>query len=214
MQKNDFVKYLFDRPVDGLEWYFREDYEDPDVAKGDFLLLATHVFDNTHVIGGMYSERQVCMGLRYLINPSCGPFSFLYLDTEIEFEVRRNAISSMGSVFRDLFAEVLKGRAPFQENASEALSYGETCYMWWDLFPRHGSPRRRDMEETDVVIFRTISSVLQINVAACQESALHGLGHWFSSRPDDVVSAIKSFLPLAPPALKQYALKAMEGNIQ
>jgi len=214
MNLAEFTKYLFERPTDGLEWYFRDEHEDPSVAKELLVELVAGVFMQAASIGSQFSERQVCMGLRYLVNPSSGPIAYRYLDASIDFEVRKWAIASMRFVFSDLFAQKLEGNGAYREHGGLPLSYGETCYMWWDMFPRHGIPRRADMEDVDSVICQTIGSVLEVDVLACQESALHGLGHWFSSRPDEVETAVKSFLPRVPFALQQYAFEAMPFALQ
>jgi hypothetical protein len=214
MNINEFTQYLYKRSVDGTEWYFSGEHEDPDLQKDQLVQLAAQAFNNVAKAANQFDEKQVCMGLRYLINPSCGPIPYLYLDTSIDFSIRSNAIVSMQAVFRNLFANLSGEHGLYRTSGGSPLSYRETCYMWWDIFPRHGVPRRSDMEETDTVICQTISSILEIDSLACQESALHGLGHWFSSRPDEVAETIKSFLPHAPVALKEYAIDAMQGRVQ
>lgn len=214
MNISEFTEYLFDRPANGTEWYFSNDHEDPSVAKDLLVRLAAETFKGIAKTSSQFDERQVCMGLQYLINPSCGPIPYLYLDKSIDFPLRRDAIIAMEVVFRDVFSHLNVERNLYRNSKSAALSYRETCYMWWDLFPRHGVPRQSDMEETDTVICQTICSILMIDNLACQESALHGLGHWFASRPDEVVKAIESYLPRAPVELKQYAADAMQGRIQ
>lgn len=210
----EFTQYLYERPVDGGEWYFCDGHEDPDLEKNQLVKLASLAFMGVAKAASKFDERQVCMGLHYLINPSCGPIPYLYLDTSIDFAIRSKAIVSMRDVFRDLFANISGGYGLYRVNGGAPLSYRETCYMWWDMFPRHGVPSRADMEETDAVISQTIGSILEIDNLACQESALHGLGHWFSSRPDEVVKTIESFLPHSPIDLKGYAIDAMQGRIQ
>lgn len=210
MDTVEFTRYLYDRPVEGVEWYFDDEHEDLDLPKSQLVQLATLAFENVGVAAKQFEEKQVCMGLRYLINPSCGPIPYFYLDASIDFVIRSNAVLRMQAVFRDLFAHISNGRG----GSAVPLSYGETCYMWWDMFPRHGVPRRADLEDIDAVIFQTMDSILRIDNVACQESALHGLGHWFSSRPVEVVEAIESFLPHAPSELREYAIQAMRGHVQ
>jgi hypothetical protein len=214
MDTAEFTQYLYDRPIEGIEWYFDDGHEDLDLPKSQLVQLATWAFENAGLAAKQFKEKQVCMGLRYLINPSCGPIPYLYLDTSVEFAVRSSAIHGMQQVFRNLFARMDNGCGVYRGSGGVPLSYRETCYMWWDMFPRHGVPRRSDLEDIDAVICQTMSSILNIDNVACQESALHGLGHWFSSRPDEVVGAIESFLPHAPPELRDYAIQAMQGRVQ
>lgn len=214
MDITEFTQYLYERPIDGEEWYFSDGHEDLSLQKDQLVRLAAQAFKGAAKAANQFDEKQVCMGLRYLVNPSCGPIPYLYLDASIDFSIRSNAITSMQDLFRNLFAKLSNKNALYRACGGLPLSYRETCYMWWEMFPRHGVPRRADMEETDTVICQTISSILEIDNLACQESALHGLGHWYSSRPDEVSEAIKSFLPHAPVALKEYAIDAMRGRVQ
>jgi hypothetical protein len=214
MNITEFARYLYERPIDGTEWYFSDEHEDLNLQKDQLVQLAAQAFSDVAKAANQFDEKQVCMGLRYLVNPSCSPIPYLYLDASIDFSIRSNAIMSMQALFQNLFANLSSEHALYQASGGSPLSYRETCYMWWEMFPRHGVPRRADMEETDAIICQTISSILEIDNLACQESALHGLGHWFSSRPNEVSEAIKSFLPHAPVALKEYAINAMQGRVQ
>jgi len=209
-----FIDYLSDRDADGIEWYFREDHNDPEIEASRLLELSSEVFTSIEKLSTEFEEKQICMGLRYLVNPSCGPIPYFYVDTSVEFTVRVHAISSMESLFRALFAKIPDEDGLYINMPGLRLSYKETCYMWWDMFPRHGSPRRADLDRTDDVILQTIVSILQLPSQACRESALHGLGHWSLSRSEDVEKAIRAFLAHATPDLKAYAVDAMRGRVQ
>jgi hypothetical protein len=50
--------------------------------------------------------------------------------------------------------------------------------MWWDGFPclaRADDPNLTMMQDTAL---RTMARILSLKSLACEESALHGLGHW------------------------------------
>ncbi len=58
--------------------------------------------------------------------------------------------------------------------------------------------------------------VLALDALACQESALHGLGHWHLRYPAEVEGAIDAFLERRPqldPRLRQYAFSARRGCV-
>lgn len=58
---------------------------------------------------------------------------------------------------------------------------------------------------------------LQLDNIACQESALHGLGHWHSAYPKEVERIIDAFLQSnlnIRPELEQYAQSARIGMVQ
>jgi hypothetical protein len=214
MNISEFSGYLFDRDATGIEWYFRDDHEDLELNSIQLLQLTSGIFSNIEALSSEFGERQICMGLRYLVNPSCGPIPYLYVDTSVEFAIRASAIVKMENVFRELFSKIPDEKGLFRNCSGDRLGYKETCYMWWDMFPRHGTPRRADLDRTDDVILQTIISILRLPGLACQESALHGLGHWSSSRSEDVEKAVLSFLPHATSELKGYAMDAIRGRIQ
>jgi hypothetical protein len=63
-----------------------------------------------------------------------------------------------------------------------------------------------------------LRSILAIDHVACQESALHGLGHWCKRGNDTskVEAIIDDFLrrnPKARPELREYALRARTGMV-
>ena len=58
--------------------------------------------------------------------------------------------------------------------------------------------------------------VLALDALACQEGALHGLGHWHLRYPEEVKGAIDVFLESRPqldPRLRQYAISARRGCV-
>jgi hypothetical protein len=62
-----------------------------------------------------------------------------------------------------------------------------------------------------------MADVLALDSVACQESALHGLGHWQAAYPHVVEATIDRFLaarPRARPELVAYARGARAGCVQ
>jgi hypothetical protein len=57
---------------------------------------------------------------------------------------------------------------------------------------------------------------LAISHLACQESALHGLGHWKRAHPERVQAIIDAFLAKErglPDVLRHYAKQARAGHV-
>jgi hypothetical protein len=65
--------------------------------------------------------------------------------------------------------------------------------MWWDIIPFLGHPGNPVWEEFDQDILKVMESTLQLDSIACQESALHGLGHWQHQYPERVGEIINKF---------------------
>lgn len=88
--------------------------------------------------------------------------------------------------------------------------------MWWDLLPYHGRADNPAYAEPDREFLSAMGQILSLRSMACQESALHGLGHWHSAYPAYVEAAIDRFLeehPRLRPELRQYAENARIGYV-
>jgi hypothetical protein len=90
------------------------------------------------------------------------------------------------------------------------------CYMWWDILPIAGNPDEPARREFDAAILQVLESTLHLDSLACQESALHGLGHWQMVYPERVGEIIDRFSmshPHLPEKLQQYMMAAYTGYV-
>lgn len=62
------------------------------------------------------------------------------------------------------------------------------------IYFRWGAPSDAQAKLIDEKLLATLQSLLRINHEACQESALHGLGHWHLNYPEEVENVINQFL--------------------
>jgi hypothetical protein len=88
--------------------------------------------------------------------------------------------------------------------------------MWWDLIPIGGQPDSPDHTDLDREILGVMESTLRIDSVPCQESALHGLGHWHLQYPQRVEGIIETFLKehgKIREELQRYAINAARGCI-
>jgi hypothetical protein len=89
------------------------------------------------------------------------------------------------------------------------------CYMWWDCMPTWGGDEHPD--ELHQTLLGCMEQILAIDHMACQENALHGLGHWFAYYPKDVERIIDAYLTRHPhlhEGLRNYARSARCGCVQ
>lgn len=104
-----------------------------------------------------------------------------------------------------------------QEDGREAPDHTNmVCYMLWDVCPLTQNPHYPDMGEVDGIVLDIMKDALQIKHGACQESALHGLGHLQSSYLEQVKAIIDQFVadfPELPSSLRRYARSAREGRV-
>lgn len=213
MNFEQFKSYLFDRKEAQHAWYQEESYDDLVLPATVIVELAGDIFANVGAYRLQYAERQLVDGLRFLIDPF-GGLGDAFLDQTVLTGVKIAAIRKMGKVFESLFFHTCRRPELFSSAGSQSRSYDSLCYMWWDVFPRHGIPSSAAMKEIDSSIIDTIISSLSIDNVACQEASLHGLGHWYLAKPDIVEEAIGKFLPIAPSILMTYAQCAAKGDVR
>jgi hypothetical protein len=78
------------------------------------------------------------------------------------------------------------------------------------------APVLADRQALQLAALETMAAILRLDSIACQESALHGLGHWHRVFPEAVESGIDEYLSLHPsarPELLTYARGARWGCI-
>jgi len=213
MDFGEFVSFIFERSDDRREWYFDPELVSPELNADTMVQFASRVFSEIRVYAHQFTEGQLSLGLNYLINPSCSSYCYSFLDASVDVVTRTSAISSMYDVFRYVFTKI-SSEMPSRNVPTQPYSYNYICYMWWDVFPRHGIPAQRDLEGIDKVILDTLKKILMLNSIACKESALHGLGHWYAAYPEFVQQTIDSMSSDIPVQLKKFALNARAGSIQ
>jgi hypothetical protein len=113
------------------------------------------------------------------------------LDTQVDEQMRRfvqaDDIEIPSFSFRDILEEA-RSKEPEEIVDSDALEDACLSVMERTLYLPH---------------------------PACQESALHGLGHWQDDYPDRVEATIESYLESEPaPELREYAALAREGRVR
>jgi hypothetical protein len=213
----DWIAYVFDHPVTNPAWHFKDigkdDWEPSEELAVEYL---TRFFKNPESALLSFSNAQVNQGLKYLISPSCSSHMFALLEmSSVSWEKRKEAIASMHLIFERYF--VLHCDNTLSHLNQKGAPLNNVCYMWWDDFPYHGHPKEPQYAKLDDAVLSEIEKILLIPHVACQESALHGLGHWKLNYPKRVTKTIESFLARNPdlrPELKEYALRARSSRVQ
>jgi hypothetical protein len=125
-----------------------------------------------------------------------------------DWDLNRRLFRSFEVLFREFFAVRCE---PALGHMSEGGPLNTICYMWWDLDCWYSIPRGE--------LLSMLRAILAIDHVACQESALHGLGHEckiLDANPE-VEGIIDDFLGRQPnlrPELREYALNARSGMVQ
>jgi hypothetical protein len=66
--------------------------------------------------------------------------------------------------------------------------------MWWDEFPCIALPTDPNLRRLSATALTTMEHILGLGSLACQESALHGLGHWQRQHASKVARIIDAFV--------------------
>ncbi|MBP5977315.1 leucine-rich repeat domain-containing protein [Brasilonema sp. CT11] len=215
----NWVKYLFEHPVTEPAWHW-QDGEDWlwDVPPEVTVAYVTKVFENPQEVFQSFSDAQVNQGLWYLIFNVCSNhiFALLQLDNGVAWLDRQRCIRSIFTLFEKCFAQRCSPHLSYL-NEPDANAVNSVCYMWWDIFPWYGHPDEPMYQEMDEEFIDVMQRTLLLDSTACQESALHGLGHWQMDYPEKITAIIDDFLARNPqirPELKEYALNARVGYVQ
>jgi hypothetical protein len=90
------------------------------------------------------------------------------------------------------------------------LSWDSLAYSWY-CGNRDRSKGGEDLEMQDVM-FETLVQILALPSEACQEAALHGLGHLHHPDSEKAVQTIRREKGI-PKALREYALAAARFRV-
>jgi hypothetical protein len=141
---------------------------------------------------------------------------FTLIEPAVAWPQRYRAIRAIATLFERLFARRCSDHLSYFDEAG-AGPLNAVCYMWWDLFPTWGSPTDPSQVEFDAEILAVMKRILALDSLACQESALHGLGHWRMHYPGVVEETIDEFrdrVGTMRQELREYATCARRGYVQ
>jgi hypothetical protein len=211
----EWISFVFNHEVSNPEWYWDTDIEqwvDTQEVTVDYL---TRLFKQPLRYVGPYSDKQLNQGFWYLVGNG-SEYMFALLDEKVPLESRLHCIQSFADLFTKLFAEKCSPHLSHFDGTG-ACPLNLVCYMWWDIIPIGGRPEFVSQNAIDEECLRVMEKVLHLDSIACQESALHGLGHWHLSYSQRVENAIDRFLVSHPnlrPELLRYAKSARRGYVQ
>jgi hypothetical protein len=212
---DQWVQHVFDHPVDEPPWHF-DVYQD--TWYGEPLLAVhyvTRLFESPERLLRDYSREQLEQGLWYLAGEGM-PFMQALVDQSVPWPLRQRGLQSIRTFYEKFFAVAYTDELGHVCTTVSTSTNG-ACYMWWDLFPSWGNPEERSRQEEDQTILQVMKGILAIASEACRESALHGLGHWHLTYPEEVRRIVDEFLGRNPPIsdpLREYAMAARSGYVQ
>src|SRR5258708_31689963 len=177
----------------GNPWYFDPDISHWEPSADEALSHLIGLFENPLSALENYADSQISQGLTYLVNTMASGDSGWFSSRAASVSQRLRAIGAIYSLFDQLFRPQC---APIMSHLDEegAKPLNGNCYMWWDGFPSVALPGDPDRLALHDAVLAVMGKILTLDSIACQESALHGLGHWQRERPMIVESNIDRFL--------------------
>jgi hypothetical protein len=204
----------FGRAVAGEHYpaFVHRDVRDWPEPVGDHLALAwlTRLFENPSEELRYFSDAQIAAGL-WELGPSDAHCVY---NRDLPIAGRLRLIRSVATFFRDFFdPRCLPKLAHLDRDVTEPLN--GICYMWWEVITWGWAKDDPDADRLKDADLEVMEQVLELPNPACQESALHGLGHMVrhSSRAAGIIEAYLAS-PDHPPELDAYARAALSGCIQ
>jgi hypothetical protein len=210
MTDAEWLQFIFGRQV--------ADHHNPEaerlaneVSPHDALRLVTQIFSEPDTLLTRFSDEQIAHGLTFLCAAGESDWMYHLYELMVDRQLRFDCIRSIETLYRRCFARRCR------ESASHLCSDGpplnNVCYMWWDRFPGGGGPSTTNSElaAIEYELIAVMARTLQIQHVACQESALHGLGHYGGARADSVIDSWMAAHPQSP--LYAYAKAARDGNV-
>jgi hypothetical protein len=214
---HDWLEHAFGHEVrfQQAAWFFDHDCDwwDPEPAAA--LAYLTRLFEDPEPSLRWYSDSQIAQGLTYLVNTSASGDNGWFSSTAVPIEDRVRCVEAVASLSAQLFEPRCTPHLLHLSEA-DAGSLNDVCYMWWDAFPCLALPGDPNLPRMQEAALRTMARILGFQSPACQESALHGLGHWHQNHDRQVCAIIDAFLAANPeidPRLISYAKAAHCGCV-
>ena len=209
-----WLHYVFDHPIASPRWYEDEDAEQWRGPAATAVAYLTQLFSDPRRWVQRFSDEQLNQGFWFLLHSTGCDDIEAFFDAAVPWQDRQIGIEAIYTLFEQLFAERCSDRlSHLDERGTRPLS--SICYMWWDLFTDHDPGASQPLVEP--VALEVLGRILTLKSDACQESALHGLGHYQSIRPGKRIERIiDDYLvrnPKVRPELRNYALNAQEGAV-
>jgi hypothetical protein len=173
------------------------------------------LFENAGLFAGAPSPH-VGQAVWFLASESDGEMRVLCDETVAPTE-RARVAAQISVLFERLLARVCRPNLSHTQTADEGPSgwANTACYMFWDICPI--SPIGSPSSPLHASCLEAMEATLAIPHIACQEAALHGLGHWRDAYPQRVDAIIAAFLARSrrlPAELEAYAKHARVGRVQ
>jgi hypothetical protein len=224
---DEWLKWAFDHPVPvevNDEWWLHVpgDWEDGgwlDRPPERALAFVTRLFENPLAYLSCYSDEQIDQGIDFIVFRACSNHFEWLVDQRVDIILRIRCIRSLENLFRELLAPRCTDNVWIYTNPLNHI-----CDMLWDIVVRQANTAERNPDATyrivrdpeiDKEFLNTLARILAMPSVACQQSALHGLGHLVreANLGSNVIQQYLESHPNLRNDLREYALRALTGNV-
>lgn len=222
MRESRDVQLTLPPEPDWKIWHLRSDRTDWNVEADPIRTVeyVTRLFTEIERYTAPYSDAQVNQGIDFLLFPFFSKHVVMLAHMAVPDSMCFACIESFNVVYRELFAKrctpIIGTKRKRGDPKYNPLN--DVCFMWWDIFPFRVSkrPTSPKAEKIHQGLLEVMVKALHLKSRACQESALHGLGHWYKAYASFVYEAITQFIDTHPnlyPPLYDYAIAARGGRM-
>ena len=161
------------------------------------------------------TDEEIGIGLWSVLDSGGAGTALALNDASLPLADRIACIKEIRTVYRELFVPRCGERLGHRSEQGGRLEMA--CYMFWDVAAFGGPPGEREGNLLEDSILDLLEDLLQLEHAACQESAIHGLGHRIARHPERAPVILDRWLrtgPVRDERLRDYAAAARTGCIQ
>ncbi len=189
--------------------------EDPWPPVEQELEYLTRLFsDPIGTVEGL-SDEEIGVGLWSVLDSGGAGTALALNDATLPLDARIACVHQIRTLYRELFVPRCAERLGHVSEQGGRLEM--ICYMFWDVAVFGGPPGEREGNLFEDAVLDVLEDTLYLEHAACQESAIHGLGHRVSRHPERAPAVLDRWLrtgPIRDARLRVYAEAARTGCIQ
>ena len=212
---DDWVLHVFDHPVTDPAWHWGPDapyWRGPPAA---IVAHLTRLFEDPLPPLEGFTDAELNKGFWYIASNGLSDYMFALSDASVPLDARLRCVRALSVLYRDLFAPRCSPHLSHLDEPGVGDLNG-VCYMWWDICPIGGPPADPGHDAINRAALDVMAAALELEAIACQESALHGLGHWHPEYAGETAAIIGRFLATHAalrPELVTYARSARAGCV-
>ena len=189
--------------------------EDPWPPVEQELEYLTRLFsDPIGTVEGL-SDEEIGVGLWSVLDSGGAGTTLALNDATLPLDARIACVHQIRTLYRELFVPRCAERLGHLSEQGGRLEM--ICYMFWDVAVFGGPSGEREGNLFEDAVLDVLEDTLYLEHAACQESAIHGLGHRVGRHPERAPAILDRWLSngsLRDPRLRPYAEAARTGCIQ